>query len=263
MKNSFFFSGSRDLSTLPTPPEEVLEPDPALDNFPAVGSLRYAATPRTFTPPKDVTDDVVGRAIVVTVRAIVVVGLGTPTFVAVGTLAAGALLIPPVEVSLEPCDGVLAPAAGPAGSTLRRFAASSAVCGTSGRLFAALAALAVAFCLDDSSDSFLALKSTASDSARTTETHFSFTRSASSMTCFVRSSLSLPGCLYLRSLLTKLPRPVEDSAVTVMGSRRNVLSIFNTKLLLFASFACAHHSCKTLMPSDLTNASAHRRSFVL
>ena len=51
--------------------------------------------------------------------------------------------------------------------------------------------------------------------------------------------------------------------MTVMGSRRNVLSIFNTKLLLFASFACAHHSCKTLMPSDLTNASAHRRSFVL
>ena len=68
--------------------------------------MRYAATPRTFTPPKDVTDDVVGRAIVVTVRAIVVVGLGTPTFVAVGTLA-GALLIA-VDVSLEPCDGVLA-----------------------------------------------------------------------------------------------------------------------------------------------------------
>ena len=259
MKNSFFFSGFRDFSTLPTPPEEVLEPAAPLDS-PAVGSLRYAATPRTFTPPKDVTDDVVGRAIVVTVRAIVVVGLGTPTFVAVGTLA-GALLIA-VDVSLEPCDGVLAPAAGPVGSTLRRFAASSAVCGTSGRL-AAFAAFAAAFCLDDSSDSFLALKSAASDSARTTETHFSFTRSASSMTCFVRSSLSLPGGLYLRSLLTKLPRPVEDSAVTVMGSRRNVLSILRTKLLLFDSFACAHHSCKTLMPSDLTNASAHRRSFVL
>mmetsp|Transcript_14590 Transcript_14590/g.63196 ORF Transcript_14590/g.63196 Transcript_14590/m.63196 type:complete len:303 (+) Transcript_14590:1474-2382(+) len=73
-------------------------PAPGLDAF-AVGSFRYAATPRTLTPPKDVIDEVVaGREMVVTVLAIVVVatpappgGLGTPTRVAAGTAFAAGL----------------------------------------------------------------------------------------------------------------------------------------------------------------------------
>ena len=40
---------------------------PGLDAKLAVGSFRYAATPRTLTPPKDVIVDVVGREMVVTV----------------------------------------------------------------------------------------------------------------------------------------------------------------------------------------------------
>ena len=46
----------------------------------------------------------------------------------------------------------------------------------------------------------------------------------------------------MRSLLTKLPRPVEERTSTVIGSLRNVLSIFSTRLDLFSSFALAHHS---------------------
>mmetsp|Transcript_3119 Transcript_3119/g.12375 ORF Transcript_3119/g.12375 Transcript_3119/m.12375 type:complete len:228 (-) Transcript_3119:663-1346(-) len=82
----------------PIPEADPTDDDPALplDAKPVtVGSFRYAATPLTLTPPKDDIVDVVGREIVVTVLAIVVVepataldapgGLGTPTRVAAGT----------------------------------------------------------------------------------------------------------------------------------------------------------------------------------
>ena len=167
---------------------------PGLDAKLAVGSFRYAATPRTLTPPKDVIVDVVGREMVVTVLllAIVVVatpepgGLGTPTRVAAGT-AAGV-----TPSGFEPStfgtdevelDGLVTPAVAgfassapltaatptPGSPTFRRFDASlSSVRAAAFGRFAAEAAAAAACCF-----------SAASDSARTMETHLFFTRSAS------------------------------------------------------------------------------------